>query len=59
MNLYIVCHPSYRCRNGQNIYKKNELKSTFIEIINPKKLYIIVGDIYRYSSMDLTDFNSN
>ena len=27
------------------IYKKNELESTFIEIVNPKKLIIIVGVI--------------
>ena len=40
-------------------YKKNELKSTFIEIVNPKKSNITVGVIYRHPSMDLTDFNSN
>ena len=40
-------------------YKKNELKSTFIEIVNPKKSNINVGVIYRHPSMDLTDFNSN
>ena len=42
-----------------NIYKKNKLKSTFIEIANPKKSNIIVGPICRHPSMDLTDFNSN
>ena len=40
-------------------YKKNELKSTFIETVNPKKSNITVGVIYRHPSMDLTDFNSN
>ena len=35
--LYIANHLSYKCRNDLNIYKKNELESTFIEIINPKK----------------------
>ena len=40
-------------------YEKNELKSTFIEIVNPKKSNITVGVIYRHPSMDLTDFNSN
>ena len=43
----------------KNIYKKNELESTFIEINNPKKSNIIVGVIYRNSFMDLTDFNCN
>ena len=36
--LYIANHLSYKCRNDLNIYKKNELESTFIEIVNPKKL---------------------
>ena len=40
--LYIANHLSYKCRNDLNIYKKNALESTFIEIINPKKSSIIV-----------------
>ena len=47
----------HKCRNDLNIYKKNELESTFIEIGNPKN--ILVGVIYRYPSMDLADFNCN
>ena len=35
--LYIANHRSYKCHNDLNIYKKNELESTFIEIVNPKK----------------------
>ena len=57
--LYIANHLSYKCRNDLNIYKKNELESTFIETVNPKKSNIIVGDIYRHPSMGLTDFNCN
>ena len=57
--LYIANHLSYKCRNDLNIYKNNELESTFIEIVNPKKSNIIVGVIYRHPSMDLADFNSN
>ena len=57
--LYIANHPSYKCPNDLNIYKKNELESTFIEIVNPKKSNILVGVIYRHPSMDLTDFNCN
>ena len=35
------------------------LESIFIEIVNPRKSIIIVRIIYRHSSMDFTDFNSN
>ena len=57
--LYIANHLSYKCHNDLNIYKKNELESTFIEIVNPKKSNIVVGVIYRHPSTDLTDFNCN
>ena len=57
--LYIANHLSYKCRNDLNIYKKNELESTFIEIANSKTSNIIVGVIYRHPYMDLADFNSN
>ena len=56
--LYIANHLSNKCSNDLNIYKKSELESTFIEIVNPKKSNI-VGVIYRHSSMNLTDFNCN
>ena len=55
--LYIANHLSCQCRNDHNIYRKDELKSTFIKVLNPKKSNIIVGVIYRHQSMDLTDFN--
>ena len=57
--LYIANHLSYNCLNDLNICKKNELGSTFIEIVNPKKSNVIVGVIYRYPTMDITDFNCN
>ena len=57
--LYIANHLSYKCRNDLNIYKKNELESTFIEIVNPKKSNILVGVTYKHPSMDLADFNCN
>ena len=56
---YIANHLSYKCRNDPNIYKKSELESTFIQIINPKKSNIIVGVIYSHPSIDLIDFNCN
>ena len=54
--LHIANHLSYKSRQDLNIYKKNELESTFIEIMNPKNSNIIVGTIYKHLSMDLTDF---
>ena len=57
--LYIANHLSHKRRNDLNIYKKSELESTFIEIVNPRKSNIIVGVIYRHPSMDLNDFNFN
>ena len=51
--LYIANHLSYKCCNDLNIYKKNELESTFIEIVNLKKTNILDP------SMDLADFNCN
>ena len=57
--LYIVNHLSYKCCNDLNIYKKNELESTFIKTVNPKTSNIIVGVIYRHPSMNLTDFYCN
>ena len=52
--LYIANYLSYKCRNDLNIYKKNELESTFIETVNPRKSNIVMGIIYRHLSMDLT-----
>ena len=57
--LYIANHLSYKCCNDLNIYEKNQLEPTFIEIVNPKKSNILVGVIYRHPSMDLADFNCN
>ena len=37
---------------------KNELESTFIEIINSKKSNIVVGCFYKHPNMDVLDFNS-
>ena len=57
--LCIANHLSYKPCQDLNIYNKNELESTFIEIMNPKKSNIIVGTLYKHLSMDLTDFNCN
>ena len=57
--LYIANHLSYKIRSGLKICKKFELESTFIEIIKPRKFNIIVGVIYRYPKVGVTDFNNN
>ena len=50
---------SYKPHPDLNIYKSNQLESTFIEIINPKKSNIIIGCIYKHPNMDVTDFKNN
>ena len=57
--LFIANHLLCKHRNDLNIYKKNELESTFIEIVNSRKSNIIVAVIYRHLSTDLTDFYCN
>ena len=41
--LYIANHLSSKCCNDLNIYKMNELESTFIEIVNPIKIKYYYG----------------
>ena len=55
--LYISNHLSYKPRNDLCIYKSTELESAFIEILNPKKTYVIVGCIYHHPHMDFNEFN--
>ena len=57
--LYVANHLSYEPRLGLNIYKSNELESTFIEILNPKNSNIIISCIYEHPSMDLSDVKNN
>ena len=40
--LYIANHLSYKPHQELNIYKKNELESTFIEIMNQKNQTLLV-----------------
>ena len=40
--LYVANHLSYKPRMDLNIYKRNELESTFIEILSPKKSKILL-----------------
>ena len=58
-HLYIANHLPYKLHNDLNLYKANQLESTFTEIINSKKSNKIVGCLYKHSVMDITDFNKN
>ena len=42
-----------------NIYKNNELESTFIKTLNLEQSNIVIGCIYKHPSMDLNNFNTN
>ena len=55
--LYIANHLSYKSCNDLNLYKVNQLESTFIEILNSKKSNI-VGCHYKHPVRDVADFNN-
>ena len=57
--LYVANDSSYKPCIGLNIYKSNELESTFIDISNPKKSNIIISCIYKHPSVYRNDFNTN
>ena len=57
--LYISNRLSYKPRFDLNIVKKNQVESTFIEIINTKKTNIVVGCIYKHPNMDVLEFNNH
>ena len=59
MLLYIASHLSYKPRPDLNIYKSDQLESTFVEISNPKKSNIVIGCIYKHPNMDVFDFKNN
>ena len=47
--LYIANHLSYKCCNDLNIYDKNKLASTFIEIFNSTKIKYHCGSYLQTS----------
>ena len=57
--LCIASHLSYKPRPDLNIYRANQLESTFVQIINPKKSNIATGCIYKNPNMDVLDFKNN
>ena len=57
--LYISTDLSYKTRNDLKMYKSKELESIFIEIINKKGKYTIVGCIYKHSKVAIDEFNNS
>ena len=55
--LYVKNKLNYISRKDLNIYKKNELESTFIEILTSSGKNIIVGCRYRHPCMHPSEFN--
>ena len=58
MLLYIASYLFYKPRPDLNIYKANQLESTFVEIINPQKSNIVIGCLYKHPNMDVLDFKN-
>ena len=56
--VYASSRLSYKSRTDLNMYKKDQLESTFIETINSKKSNIVVSCVYKHPNMDVLDFNS-
>ena len=55
--LQIAKHPASKPRIDLNIYKINELKPTFIELINSKKKIALIDCIFRHPSMNQDAFD--
>ena len=57
--VYVASHLSYKARKDFNLYKANQLESTFIIILNSKKSNIIAVCLYEHPVMDVNEFNKN
>ena len=57
--LCIANHLTYKPSSALSLNKANQVESAFIEIINSKKSNIIVGCLYKYPNMDVSDFTKN
>ena len=53
MLLYIASHLPYKTRPDPDIYKANQLESTFVAIIHPEKTIILIGCSYEHPNMDV------
>ena len=57
--IYVKNGITFKPRNDLALYKKKELESFFIEIINPKETNSVVGVIYRHPCMNEQIFNDD
>ena len=57
--IYVANHLAYKPKTDHQIYKKCDLDSAFIEIIDTKKSNIIIGCIYRHPNIGLSGFNND
>ena len=57
--LKIASHISYKSHPDLNIYKANQLESTFVEIIIAPKSNIVIGCLYKHPNMDFLDCKNN
>ena len=54
--LYISDKYNYKRRDDLTLYKKLDLESTFVEILNQKGKNIVVGVIYKHPKMGINEF---
>ena len=57
--LHIASHLSYKPHPDLNIHKANQIESTFVEIINPKKSNIVIGGLHKQPNIDVIGFKKN
>ena len=43
---------------NHDVYKANQLESTFVEIITPPKSNIVTDCLYKHPNMDVLDFKN-
>ena len=57
--LYIDKNMKYKLPNDLNIYEKQMVESTFIEILNKKQKNMIIGCVYKHPKHEVSDFTNN
>ena len=56
---YISSRLLYKPRRYLKLYAPGKVESVFIEIICPNSPNLIIGCIYKYSILNISDFDSN
>ena len=57
--LYVKNDTLYKVRNDLKMYKRKNLESIFVEVINTNNKNIVVGCVYRHPGMDANEFNEH